>query len=226
MTRFTHETVVPHFGFSLPAGEQMLGYPVAGLQDSTAVGQRRWNFVWYRPAADGAELHALQTDADGTHHAGGLPPQAVSWRQIAAVRAAARARLAPQFAELLEKTAMPFVQPIYDLASPQLAHGRVALLGDAAFVARPHVGMGVAKAAADALALQQAIATLGATPQALQHYDQQRRAAGLAVVQRGRQLGAGLEALPPGAVPTPRHPPHMVMRQTAIDPSLFATYPP
>ena len=226
LSRFTRETLFPHFGFGLPAGEQMLGYPVAGLQDSTAVGQRRWNFVWYRPAAAGADLQALQTDADGVHHAGGLPPQAVSWRQIAAVRAAARACLAPQFAEVLEKTAMPFVQPIYDLASPQLAHGRVALLGDAAFVARPHVGMGVAKAAADALALQQAITTFGATPQALRHYDLQRRAAGLAVVERGRQLGAGLEALPPGAVPTPRRAPDVVMRQTAIDPSLFSTYPP
>ncbi len=225
LSRFTRETLFPHFGFGLPAGEQMLGYPVAGLQDSTAVGQRRWNFVWYRPA-DQAALQALQTDADGQHHAGGLPPQAVSWRQIAAVRAAARAVLAPQFAEVLEKTAMPFVQPIFDLAAPQLAHGRVALLGDAAFVARPHVGMGVAKAADDALALQQAIAEFGATPQALRHYDLQRRAAGLAVVERGRQLGAGLEALAPGAVPTPRHPPDRVMRQTAIDPSLFATHPP
>jgi len=226
LSRFTRETLFPHFGFGMPAGEQMLGYPVAGLNDSTAVGERRWNFVWYRPAAAGAELQALQTDADGTHHAGGLPPQAVSWQQIAAVRAAARARLAPQFAEVLEKTAMPFVQPIYDLASPQLAHGRVALLGDAAFVARPHVGMGVAKAAADALALQQAIAEFGATPQALRHYELQRRPAGLAVVERARQLGAGLEAVPHGAAPTTRRAPDVVMRQTAIDPSLFATYPP
>jgi 2-polyprenyl-6-methoxyphenol hydroxylase-like FAD-dependent oxidoreductase len=150
----------------------------------------------------------------------------VAWRHIAAVRAAARARLAPQFAEVLEKTAMPFVQPIYDLAAPQLAHGRVALLGDAAFVARPHVGMGVAKAAADALVLQQAIAEFGATPQALRHYERLRHPAGLAVVERARLLGAGLEAPQPGDVPTPRHAPDVVMRQTAIDPSLFATCPP
>ena len=226
LSRFTRDTLFPHFGFGLPSGEQMLGYPVAGPNDSTVIGQRRWNFVWYRPAADGAELQALLTDADGHHHATGLPPQAVSWRQIAAVRAAARERLAPQFAEVLEKTAMPFVQPIVDLASPQLAHGRVALLGDAAFVARPHVGMGVAKAADDALALQLAIEAFGATPQALRHYELQRRPAGQAVVERARHLGAGLEALPPGAVPTPRRPPDAVMRHTAIDPALFETYPP
>lgn len=226
LSRYTRETLFPHFGFGLPAGEQMLGYPVAGADDSTEPGQRRWNFVWYRPAAAGAELDALLTDADGRHFPEGIAPQAVSWRHIAAVRAAARATLAPQFAEVLEKTAVPFLQPIYDLASPQLAFGRIALLGDAAFVARPHVGMGVAKAADDALALARAIAAAGATPAALQQYDAMRRPAGQAVTERARQLGAGLEAQPAGRAPPPRRPAEAVMRHTAIDPSLFETYPP
>ena len=71
---------------------------------------------------------------------------------------------------------MPFLQPIYDLVSPQLAHGRIALMGDAAFVARPHVGMGVAKAGDDAVALAACITAHGATPEALRHYDALRRA--------------------------------------------------
>lgn len=96
--------------------------------------------------AAGADLAALMTDADGRHHPEGIAPQAVSWRCIAAMRQAARERLAPQYAEVVEKTAMPFLQPIFDLVSPRLAFGRVALLGDAAFVARPHTGMGVTKA--------------------------------------------------------------------------------
>ena len=54
-----------------------------------------------------------------------------------------------------ERRAQPFLQPIYDLDSPRMAFGRVALLGDAAFVARPHVGMGVTKAGDDAMALAQ-----------------------------------------------------------------------
>jgi len=230
LSRYTRETLFPHFGFGLPAGEQMLGYPVAGADDSTEPGQRRWNFVWYRPAAAGAELDALLTDADGQHYPDGIAPQAVSWRHIAAVRAVARATLAPQFAEVLEKTAVPFLQPIYDLASPQLVlpdvGGRIALLGDAAFVARPHVGMGVAKAADDALALARAITAAGATPAALQQYDALRRPAGLAVAERARRLGAGLEAQPAGTTPLQRRPPEAVMRHTAIDPNLFETYPP
>ena len=224
LSRHTRSTLFPHFGFGLPAGEQMIGYPVAGADDSTAAGQRRWNFVWYRPAAAGAELEALMTDADGQHHAQGISPQQVSWRHIAAVRQAARELLAPQFAELLEKTAVPFLQPIFDLASPALAHGRIALLGDAAFVARPHVGMGVAKAGDDAMALTDCIARHGAAPAALRAYDVLRQAAGSAVVRRARQLGAYLEASQRGQ--TTRRDPADVMHQTAIDPALFDTFPP
>lgn len=224
LSQHTRETLFMHFGFGLPAGEQMIGYPVAGADDSIEPGQRRWNFVWYRPAAAGAELDALLTDADGKHHPEGIPPQQVSWRHIAQVREAARRLLAPQFAEVLEKTAVPFLQPIYDLGSTQLAHGRIALLGDAAFVARPHVGMGVAKAADDALVLTDCIQKHGATPAALQHYDAIRRPACDAVLQRARQLGAYLEAHLRGEAV--QRSAEAVMHQTAIDPALFDRYPP
>ena len=219
LSRFTRQTLFPHFGFGLPAGEQMIGYPVAGADDGTAPGQRRWNFVWYRPASAGADLNALLTDADGVPHPEGIAPQQVSWRQIAAMRAAARDLLAPQFAEIVEKTAVPFLQPIYDLESPALAHGRIALLGDAAFVARPHVGMGVAKAGDDAMALAACIAEHGATPEALRHYDALRRPMGAAIVQRARQLGAYMEAQ--GGQHIPERSAHEVMHQTAVDPRFF-----
>jgi 2-polyprenyl-6-methoxyphenol hydroxylase-like FAD-dependent oxidoreductase len=219
LSRRTLATLFGHFGFGLPEGEQMIGYPVAGADDSTATGQRRWNFVWYRPASAGAELTALMTDADGVHHPEGIAPQQVSWRHIAVMRQAARDLLAPQFAEVVEKTAVPFLQPIYDLASPQLAFGRVALLGDAAFVARPHVGMGVAKAGEDAMVLLACVAGHGATPQALRQYEALRHPAGMAVAQRAQRLGAYLEAQGQGRVP--QRSAESVMRQTAIDPHLF-----
>lgn len=223
LSRRTRETLFDHFGFGLPEGEQMIGYPVAGADDSVARGQRRWNFVWYRPVAPGAELAAMLTDADGVHHPEGIPPQQVSWRHISAMRAAARDKLAPQFAEIAEKTAVPFLQPIYDFISPELAFGRVALLGDAAFVARPHVGMGVAKAGDDAMVLTRCIAELGATPAALRRYAQLRQPVCAGVVQRARRLGAYMEAQQRGA-PVVRSADE-VMRQTAIDPSLFEPEP-
>jgi 2-polyprenyl-6-methoxyphenol hydroxylase-like FAD-dependent oxidoreductase len=225
LSRHTRQTLFDHFGFGLPDGEQMIGYPVAGAADSTQVGQRRWNFVWYRPAAAGTELVALMTDADGVHHPEGIAPQQVSWRAIAAMREAARQSLAPQFAEIVEKTAVPFLQPIFDLVSPQLAFGRMALLGDAAFVARPHVGMGVTKAADDAMALAECIQQHGATPNALRQYAAQRQPIGAAVVQRGRELGAYLQAQQPPQAHARAGAPRSaesVLRQTAIDPRLFA----
>jgi 2-polyprenyl-6-methoxyphenol hydroxylase-like FAD-dependent oxidoreductase len=41
-----------------------------------------------------------------------------------------------------------------------MTSGRLALLGDAAFVVRPHTAMGVAKAAGDAMALRSCLARL------------------------------------------------------------------
>jgi 2-polyprenyl-6-methoxyphenol hydroxylase-like FAD-dependent oxidoreductase len=114
------------------------------------------------------------------------------------------------------------------LQSQQVAFGRVALLGDAAFVARPHMGMGVTKAGDDALALAAAIAAHGATPQALLQYESKRLPASSALVERGRQLGAYLQSYPnisqepkPGSTQGRQAAvvdrPYDVMRQTAID---------
>lgn len=192
LSKFTLDSLFDHFGFAMPPGEQLIGYPVAGLGNTTVRGKRRYNFVWYRPA-DAQALQALLSDADGTHYPQGIAPNKVSWRQIAAMREAARGLLAPQFAEIIEKTAQPFVQPIQDLMSSRLAFGRVALMGDAAFVARPHVGMGVTKAAQDAVALTEAIRVHGASAAALQAYESLRLPAGQAVVRRARELGAYMQ---------------------------------
>jgi 2-polyprenyl-6-methoxyphenol hydroxylase-like FAD-dependent oxidoreductase len=221
LSNHTRSTLFPYFGFGLPEAEQMIGYPVAGADERTEPGQRRWNFVWYRPAAAGTELDALLTDADGLHHPEGIAPQQVSWRHLAAVRQAACSLLAPQFAEVLEKTAVPFLQPIFDLDSPQIALGRIALLGDAAFVARPHVGMGVAKAADDAQVLAQSLQLEPDIPAALSRYQALRMPRCRAVVQRARQLGAYLEAVQHGA--SVQRNAEDVMHQTAIDPALFDT---
>ena len=166
LSRATHDSMFPLFGFCTPPGEQMLGYPVAGPGNRMEPGLRSWNFVWYRAAPAPDRLAQLLTDADGVHYPHGIPPHKVSWREVAAMRTDARRLLAPAFAEIVEKCAQPFLQPIYDLASQEIARGRVALLGDAAFVARPHVGMGVTKAMQDSVALEAALRAHGATPPA------------------------------------------------------------
>lgn len=225
LSQFTLDTVFDAFGFCLPANEQLIGYPVAGAGNSVGSGQRRYNFVWYRPAPDDGTLQSLMTDADGQHHPMGLPPNRVSWRHVAAVRQAARERLAPQFAEILEKTAQPFLQPIYDCSSQRIAFDRIALMGDAAFVARPHVGMGVTKAAEDAMALTDCIAVHGATAQALLSFEQLRLQPGQFAVERARRLGAYMQShAQPGATADKlERDVHAVMLETAIDLSVAAT---
>ena len=76
---------------------------------------------------------------------------------IGDMRAAAERLLGPQLRAIVRLMTEPILQPIYDLESPRMAFGRVAILGDAAFVARPHVGAGVSKAADDAASLVKAL---------------------------------------------------------------------
>ncbi len=219
LSQRTLGSVFDTFGFGLPAGEQLIGYPVAGAGNATARGKRRYNFVWYRPATE-RQLKALMTDADGNYFPLGISPNKVAWQHVAAVREAARNLLAPQFAEMLEKTGQPFLQPIYDCVSPRMAFGRVALMGDAAFVARPHVGMGVTKAAEDAVALTECIDLHGATRLALSAFEQRRLAPCLGVVQRARALGAYMQAQSGQVLasqPLAKRDARTVMLETAVD---------
>lgn len=190
----TRAALCDHFVFSLPEGEQMLGYPVAGRGEAMARGQRRFNFVWYRPAAAEA-LKELLTDVDGVAHPLSIPPHKIRPEVTQALRQDARRLLAPQFAEVVERTAQPFIQAIQDLATPRMVLGpRTVILGDAAFVARPHVGMGVTKAAADAQALATALKDMNDLASALDRFEAERLPYGAAVIRRARELGAYMQA--------------------------------
>lgn len=215
LSKLTQTTLFDYFGFCVPPDEQIIGYPVAGSDNDTSRGHRAYNFVWYRPAA-GDALQAVLTDADGVHYPQGIPPNKVAWQQLANVREEARRLLAPQFAEILEKTPQPFLQPIFDLVSDTLSVGRVTLMGDAAFVARPHIGMGVAKASEDAVALADAIRTHGANPHALAAYAQSRLPAGRSAVQRARWLGSYVKS-PDGQTQPMAQRQHQAIHETAID---------
>ncbi|SEM89504.1 2-polyprenyl-6-methoxyphenol hydroxylase [Loktanella fryxellensis] len=144
--------VFPTFAFFAPSGTQIIGYPIAGRDNDLSLGNRRYNFVWYAPA-DADALRDMLTDAAGHQHAISIPPPLVRDDVLDAMQANARRILPPDFTAILDVSERPFFTPIYDHHSPVMHDGRVVLLGDAACVARPHVGMGVTKAAEDALAL-------------------------------------------------------------------------
>lgn len=165
---------------------------VPARDGDTRVGHRDHNLVWYRPA-DEAALAELCTDAQGRGHGGAIPPPLIRPEVIADLREFARAELPPPLVDVVDRAEQPFFQAIHDLTSPRMVFGRVAALGDAAFVARPHVGAGVTKAALDALGLVQAIEDAGGDlDAALVRYDRERCRFGEWIVGRGRDLGASI----------------------------------
>lgn len=176
------------FGFFLPSAMQALGYPIAGPENDLRLGRRRYNFVWYLPmTADG--LRDALTDADGRHHDMGIPPPLVRPDVIERMRRRAEECLPPQFRAVLEVGDRPFLAPVYDHLAPTLSVGRVALVGDAACVARPHVGMGVTKAALDALALARHLSSGRPVEAALEAFSTERHPAAAAAHRESRRLG-------------------------------------
>src|ERR1700675_3130829 len=222
LSKETRDALFEKFAFCLPPHEQILGYPVAGQGNSTEPGKRRYNFVWYRATSEDVDLQNLLTDATGKRWVGGIPPTLIRPDVLADMEEAALSLLAPQFGEVVTKATQPLFQPIFDLEVPKMAFGRVALLGDAAFVARPHCGMGVTKAAGDAMALVASLNRNTTIADALNEYSTARTQFGNAIVQHARHLGAYMQAQL--KTDTDREmaeryrTPEAVMRETAVPP--------
>jgi len=189
-----HRELFEYMTFALPLGEQFLGYPVAGPDNDLRSGHRRYNIVWYRPADEKTKLKWLLTDQRGTTHAISIPPPLIRREVIAEMRADAERLLGPQFRQIARLMDEPILQPIYDLESPQMAFGRAAIAGDAAFVARPHVAAGVSKAADDAAALADALTAEPDVPSALKRFEAARLPENTRIIERARHLGAYLQA--------------------------------
>jgi 2-polyprenyl-6-methoxyphenol hydroxylase-like FAD-dependent oxidoreductase len=214
------DQVFDSFGFFLPQGTQILGYPIAGPGNDLRPGHRRYNFVWYAPVEEG-ELADMLTDAQGIHHPVTIPPPLVRDDVLDRMQAFARRHLAKPFLEILARSERPFFTPIYDHVSPVFAAGRVALAGDAACVARPHVGMGVTKAAADAEALAR---HLSAAPvmDALAAYGTERHSAAALAHATAQRLGRYIFAAPDqGHNQDGRNNPNLarIMAETAVVPA-------
>jgi 2-polyprenyl-6-methoxyphenol hydroxylase-like FAD-dependent oxidoreductase len=190
----THRDLFNCLSFCLPPGEQCLGYPVAGPENDLRTDHRRYNIVWYRPADELEELPRLLTDPSGTTHSISIPPPLIDPAIVREMREAAARRIAPQFQEALHLSEHPFIQPIYDLEISAMAFGRVAVIGDAAFVARPHVGAGVLKAAEDALALANALEATDEIEAGLKRFEAARIGINRRLIERARHLGAYIQA--------------------------------
>ena len=222
LTEQERQELFPYFTFCLPPNEQVLAYPIAGDNNSIAAGSRRYNVVWYRPADQNGVLQDLLTDIHGNNNGQSIAPNLVRPELIEQMRHDAAKQLSPQHASLITRMESPFIQPVYDLESPHMVQGNIALVGDAAFTARPHLGMGTTKAAEDAIALAGALQQHPADiTTALNRYQNDRLTTGAAVVKRSRQLGAYLQATQSSETErqyAERHRiPERIMRETATD---------
>ncbi len=172
------------------SGGHALCYFIPGANAATAPGERRLNWVWYVHIAQGPALDRLLTDDAGVRRTGSVPQGRVSLAIAGAMREHAVRELHPRFADLIAATPEPFIQTILDLAVPQMRFGRVCLLGDAAFIVRPHTAGATAKAAEDARTLARAAASpRTAFDAALTHWEAERLAAGRAMSHYGLALG-------------------------------------
>ena len=183
------DMLLERFAFFHMPRSHVLGYVVAGPHGEMTTGERRYNWVWYRPAED---LAATLTDRTGRIRRFSLAPGQVPVTAQEAMLAEARTLLPDVFVEAIAAEPAPFIQAIFDYEAPRMVQGRIALLGDAAFVARPHTAMGVSKAAGDAMTLTAALAQQP-VPAALLSYERERVAANQAITAYGRRLGKSLE---------------------------------
>jgi 2,6-dihydroxypyridine 3-monooxygenase len=171
------------------ANSHILVYPIPGLDESVAPGDRLINFVWYRNYLAGSDLDDLMTDCDGNLREVSLPPRAARPEYVAELRAVAAARLPELVANVVLSTKAPFVQQILDIEVPQMAFGRVCLIGDAAFAVRPHAAAGTAKAAADAWELARALEEHEDIDSALQTWERRQLELGRELLERTRRIG-------------------------------------
>jgi 2-polyprenyl-6-methoxyphenol hydroxylase-like FAD-dependent oxidoreductase len=183
--------VFPYFAFYLPAQQQVLCYPIAGFNDDLRPGHRRLNFIWYR-VANATTLQQMCVDDHGRQHDYSVPPPLMRKDLITQLRRDAEDALPPVFNDCLCATRQPFFTPIYDFIAPRIVFGRVALVGDAASNARPHMGFGVSKAACDALALAHVLNERDDVDKALAEYNHIRQPIGDIIVRHSRRLGTQL----------------------------------
>jgi 2-polyprenyl-6-methoxyphenol hydroxylase-like FAD-dependent oxidoreductase len=186
---FLAKTFIGHFTFQQMEQSHILCYLIPGPDGQTETGKRRINWVWYWNVPE-AELSTLMTGADGRVRDFSVPPGQVRAESLKRQTAIAEEVLCPQFLELWCATEMPFLQPILDLAVPRMAYGRVAILGDAAFIPRPHTAASTAKAGANALALGRALQRYpDDIAEALKLWEPDQLALGKHLERTGKALG-------------------------------------
>ncbi len=182
------ETLSNYFIVVLPYNQQIASYPIAGEgKNPFKIGERRINWIWYKPVPQ-KNLKEILLGKSGQQFEDGIPPNEIREEIVNDLFKEAEEKLPPQLVELVKITKQPLIQPIFDLQSMKMKNGRVVTIGDAAFTARPHVGMGVTKAAMDAFTLSEYLED-STNLDDLDKWENSRLKESQFIVNRSRKLG-------------------------------------
>ena len=182
------ETLSNYFIVVLPYNQQIASYPIAGEgKNPFKIGERRINWIWYKPVPQNS-LQEILLGKSGQQFEDGIPPNEIREEIVNDLFKEAEEKLPPQLVELVKITKQPLIQPIFDLQSIKMKNGRVLTIGDAAFTARPHVGMGVTKAAMDAFTLSEYLED-STNLDDLDKWEHSRLKESQFIVNRSRKLG-------------------------------------
>lgn len=191
VTQQAHELLADSLTYSVAQNTHAVMYTIPGMNGELGDGQRLLNYVWYRNVAEGPELQELTTDIRGFEAPVSLRPGTVQQRYIDEMKDAALAQLAPAVAEVVVRTEQPYLQVVFDTRIPSMVDGRIAIIGDAAFAARPHAAAGSAKAAADAWALYKHLGTHdGGIAEALKLWEPGQLELGNRLIDRVSRMGS------------------------------------
>ena len=182
------EILSNYFIVVLPYNQQIASYPIAGEGENPfKIGERRINWIWYKPVPQ-KKLKEILLSKSGQQFEDGIPPNEIREEIVNDLFKEAEEKLPPQLVELVKITKQPLIQPIFDLQSMKMKNGRVVTIGDAAFTARPHVGMGVTKAAMDAFTLSEYLED-SSNLDDLDKWEHTRLKESQFIVNRSRKLG-------------------------------------
>lgn len=183
----------------LESGARSTGYPgghgifyfVPGPGGSIRAGQRLVNWGMYLLRSSDAYA-ALMHDQDGRTREHSLPPGSMPASTEQSLKDSIGGLLPDFYQEIVRASSATSVYGIYDLEVPAYRQGRVALLGDAGALARPHSAAGALKSMNDAISLASALREATSVDDALRAWSDERTESGNHLVRFGAQLGRAL----------------------------------
>ena len=166
----------------------LLSYLIPSIEGNSK-GDRRFNWVWYWNVPE-EKLQDIMTDVNGKTHKYFVPPKFVQPKHFENQMKIAKEYFPKILFNLINLTKDPFIQPVYDVAVPKMVFGNVCLVGDAAFIPRPHTASGVSKAVTNAIDLAENLKKFsGNIEQALSEWEKTELRLGKYLEMIGKQLG-------------------------------------